>query len=169
MSNLIHTWSDIELEGIVGNRTSSSLHEGSLEITFTVPFQLVNNFSMITIQETLHKTYCKQINHICSRMRSLQSLGPVMVSLNWTVLGTWIGSCQDIMLSQGIAMYIYTLFQNGWTDRAQICGTSHDPREGVWMVWIEKIACKKSFFQNPRNRLKSNNLKVKIEDGREEP
>ena len=103
MSNLIHTWSDIELEGIVGNRTSSSLHEGSLEITFTVPFQLVNNFSMITIQETLHKTYCKQINHICSRMRSLQSLGPVMVSLNWTVLGTWIGSCQDIMLSQGIA------------------------------------------------------------------
>ena len=30
--------------------------------------------------------------------------------------------------------------QNGWTDRAQIlCGTSHDHREGLWMIKISKI------------------------------
>ena len=30
--------------------------------------------------------------------------------------------------------------QNGYTDWTQIlCGTSHDPREGLWMIKIKKI------------------------------
>ena len=35
--------------------------------------------------------------------------------------------------------------QNGWTDRVQIfCGTSRDPREGLWMIKFSKIC----FHQN---------------------
>ena len=30
--------------------------------------------------------------------------------------------------------------QNGWTDRVQsLCGTSHDPRVGLWIIKISKI------------------------------
>jgi len=33
--------------------------------------------------------------------------------------------------------------QNGWTDQAHILrGTSHDPREGLWMIKISKVVSK---------------------------
>ena len=45
--------------------------------------------------------------------------------------------------------------RNGWTDRAQIfCGTSHDPREGLWMIKFSKICLHQNLifenFENPR-------------------
>ena len=37
-------------------------------------------------------------------------------------------------------MFLTNKRQNGWTDRDQIlCGTSRDPREGLWMIKITKI------------------------------
>ena len=37
--------------------------------------------------------------------------------------------------------------QNGGTDRAKIlCGTSHDPREGLWMLEITKFVHKSFWF-----------------------
>ena len=60
-----------------------------------------------------------------------------------------------------ISIYIYfaCLFvvsnkrQNGWTDRAQIlCGTSRDPREGLWMIKFSKICLyQNSIFENFEN------------------
>ena len=46
--------------------------------------------------------------------------------------------------------------QNGWTDRPHIfCGTSHDPREGLWMIEFSKICLHQNSvfenFENPRN------------------
>ena len=38
---LIHTWSDIALKGTIVNQKLSSLHEGSHEITLTVPLKFV--------------------------------------------------------------------------------------------------------------------------------
>ena len=41
----------------------------------------------------------------------------------------------------------------GWTDQAQIlCGTSHDPRNGLWAVKIEKKSSSKFFFENTQIR-----------------
>ena len=55
-----------------------------------------------------------------------------------------------------LAMFVSNKRQNGWTDRAQIlCGTSHDPREGLWRIKISKLASNKIRFslnlKNPRN------------------
>ena len=37
-------------------------------------------------------------------------------------------------------MFVSNKRQNGWTDRAQIfCGTSTDPREGLWIIKISNI------------------------------
>ena len=46
--------------------------------------------------------------------------------------------------------------QHGWTDRTQIfCGTSRDPREGLWMIKFSKICLHQNSifenFENPRN------------------
>ena len=39
-----------------------------------------------------------------------------------------------------ICLFVSNKSQNGWTDRAQIvCGTSRDPREGLWMIEILNI------------------------------
>ena len=39
-----------------------------------------------------------------------------------------------------VCLFVSNKRQNGWTDRAQIfCGTSRDPREGLWMIKILKI------------------------------
>ena len=39
----------------------------------------------------------------------------------------------------GVCLFVSNKRQNGWTDRAQIfCGTSRDPREGLWMIKIKK-------------------------------
>ncbi len=43
------------------------------------------------------------------------------------------------------------------TDRAQFCGTSRDPREGLWMIQFLKICFLQNSvfenFENPRNFL----------------
>ena len=40
----------------------------------------------------------------------------------------------------GVCLFVSNKRQNGWTDRAQIfCGTSKDPREGLWMIKISNI------------------------------
>ena len=72
--------------------------------------------------------------------------------------------------------------QNGWTDRALIfCGTSRDPREGLWMIEFSKIClqqkilkCLKSFFHKSveffvcfsLTMLKKKTFTIEIEDGR---
>ena len=39
-----------------------------------------------------------------------------------------------------VCLFVCNKRQNGWTDRAQICcGTSRDPREGLWMIKILNI------------------------------
>ena len=36
-----------------------------------------------------------------------------------------------------VGMFVSNKRQDGWTDQAHIfCGTSHDPREGLWMIKI---------------------------------
>ena len=39
-----------------------------------------------------------------------------------------------------VCLFVSNKRQNGWTDKAQIfCGTSRDPREGLWMIEILNI------------------------------
>ena len=39
-----------------------------------------------------------------------------------------------------VCLFVSNKRQNGWTDRAQIfCGTSRDPREGLWLIEILNI------------------------------
>jgi len=39
-----------------------------------------------------------------------------------------------------VCLFVSDKRQNGWTDRAKIfCGTSRDPREGLWMIKISNI------------------------------
>jgi len=82
--------------------------------------------------------------------------------------------------------------QNGWTDRAQIfCGTSRDPKEGLWMIKISNICLHQNsisikffkslkiheiFCENPRiifvlfyDVHKENMFTINLEDGREAP
>ena len=82
--------------------------------------------------------------------------------------------------------------QNGWTDRAQIfCGTSTDPREGLWMIKISNISLHQNsifikflkilkiteiFCENPRiifvlfyDLHKENMFTINLDDGREAP
>ena len=54
-----------------------------------------------------------------------------------------------------VCLFVSNKRQNGWTDRAQIfCGTSHDPREGFWMIKFSKICLHQNSifenFENPR-------------------
>ena len=75
--------------------------------------------------------------------------------------------------------------QNGWTDRPTFfCGTLHDPKKDLWKVRILKICFKKpdltkstknrkiryifSYWKEKLLQIKQQ-LKVEIEDGREEP
>ena len=39
-----------------------------------------------------------------------------------------------------VCLFVSNKRQNGWTDRAQIfCGTSREPREGLWIIKISNI------------------------------
>ena len=54
-------------------------------------------------------------------------------------------ACLSVCLS--VCPFVSNKRQNGWTDWAQIfCGTSHDPREGLWIVKIKKIVFKRFLF-----------------------
>ena len=89
-------------------------------------------------------------------------------------------------------MFVSNKRQNGWTDRAQIfCGTSWDPREGLWMIEILNICLyqnsivikffkilkiREIFCENPRiifvlfyDVHKENMFTTNLEDGREAP
>ena len=47
------------------------------------------------------------------------------------------------------------------------CGTSHDPRQGLWVVSIEIFAFKILIFQNPQKKsIKEQQSRVKIAEGR---
>ena len=52
-----------------------------------------------------------------------------------------------------VCLFVSNKRQNGWTDRAQIfCGTSCDPREGLWMIKFSKICLhQNSIFENFEN------------------
>ena len=61
--------------------------------------------------------------------------------------------------------------KNGWTDLAKFfCGTSRDPKEGLWIIEISKICLhQNSFFENfetPRNFIlhKENIFIMEMED-----
>ena len=46
----------------------------------------------------------------------------------------------DLSVCLFVCLFVANKRQNGWTDRAQIfCGTSCDPREGLWMIKFSKI------------------------------
>ena len=51
---------------------------------------------------------------------------------NWQADNLYINlACLSVCLS--VCLFVSNKRQNGWTDRAQIfCGTSCDPREGLW-------------------------------------
>ena len=89
-------------------------------------------------------------------------------------------------------MHVSNKRQNGWTDRAQIfCGTSRDPREGLWMIKISNTCLHQNsisikffkilktheiFCENPRiifvlfyDVHKENMFTINLEDGREAP
>ena len=97
----------------------------------------------------------------------------------------------------GLSVFFVCLFvsnkrQNGWTDRAQIfCGTSRDPREGLWKIKISNICLHQNSIvikflkilkireiccKNPRiifvlfyDVHKKNMFTTNLEDGREAP
>ena len=90
----------------------------------------------------------------------------------------------------GVCLFVSNKRQNGWTDRAQIfCGTSRDPREGLWMIKVSNICLHQNsifikflkilkihefFCENPRiifvvfyDVRKENMFTINLEDGRE--
>ena len=45
------------------------------------------------------------------------------------------------ILCLSVCLFVSNKRQHGWTDQALIlCGTLHDPREGLWMIKISKIS-----------------------------
>ena len=45
-----------------------------------------------------------------------------------------------------VCLFVSNKRQNGWTNRAHIfCGSSRDPREGLWMIKFKKKLCLKVF------------------------
>ena len=91
-----------------------------------------------------------------------------------------------------VCLFVSNKRQNGWTDRAQIfCGTSRDPREGLWKIKISNICpyqksivikflkilkIREIFCKNPRiifvlfyDVHKENMFTTNLEDGREAP
>ena len=89
-----------------------------------------------------------------------------------------------------VCMFVSNKRQNVWTDRAQFfCGTSRDPREGLWMIKISNICLHQNsifikflkilkiheiFCENPRiifvlfyDLHKENMFTINLEDGRE--
>ena len=91
-----------------------------------------------------------------------------------------------------VCLFVSNKRQNGWTDRAQIfCGTSRDPREGLWIIKISNICLHQNsivikffkilkireiFCENPRiifvlfyDVHKENLFTTNLEDGREAP
>jgi len=91
-----------------------------------------------------------------------------------------------------VCLFVSNKRPNGWTDRAQIfCGTSRDPREGLWMIEILNICLHQNsivikflkilkireiFCENPRiifvlfhDVHKENMFTINLEDGREAP
>ena len=52
-----------------------------------------------------------------------------------------------------LSVCLYTInVKNGWTDRAQIlCGTSRDPRKGLWMIknfyFVRFWKCAKKYYE----------------------
>ena len=48
---------------------------------------------------------------------------------------------------RSVCLFASNKRQNGWTDRVQIlCGTSRDPREGLWIIKILKICISKFYI-----------------------
>jgi len=91
-----------------------------------------------------------------------------------------------------VCLFVSNKRQNGWTDRAQIfCGTSRDPRKGLWMIKILNICLHQNsifikffkilkiheiFCENPRiifvlfyDVHKENMFTIYLEDRREAP
>ena len=54
-----------------------------------------------------------------------------------------------------VCLFVSNKRQNDWSDRAQFfCGTSRDPREGLWMIKFSKICLhQNSIFENFENPL----------------
>ena len=91
-----------------------------------------------------------------------------------------------------VCLFVSNKRQNGWTDRAQFfCGTSREPREGLWIIKILNICLHQNsifikflkilkihefFCENPRiifvlfyDVHKENMFTINLEDGREAP
>ena len=91
-----------------------------------------------------------------------------------------------------VCLFVSNKRQIGWTDRAQIfCGTSKDPREGLWMIEILNICLHQNsisikffkilkireiFCENPLiifvlfyDVHKENMFTINLEDGRKAP
>ena len=98
--------------------------------------------------------------------------------------------CLFVCLS--VCLFVSNKRQNGWTDRAQnFCGTSREPREGLWIIKISNICLHQNsivikflkilkireiFCENLRiifvlfyDVHKENMFTINLEDGRETP
>ena len=70
-----------------------------------------------------------------------------------------------------VCSFVFNKRPNGWTDRAKIlCGTSRNPREGLWMIEFFFIKTAKFFglflFYNVH---KDKMFTIEIEDGAKRP
>ena len=83
------------------------------------------------------------------------------------------------ILCLSVCLFVSNKHQHGWTDQAHIlCGTLHDPREGLWMIKISKISLQQSsifikFKKSTKflllffwNVYKEKIIPIEIEDGR---
>ena len=63
--------------------------------------------------------------------------------------------CLSVLSWVFACLFVSNKHQNDWTNPAQIlCATSHDPREGLWMIKIKKLVSNKILFSlnwKPRN------------------
>ena len=113
------------------------------------------------------------------------------ISKNEQILHLYINlACPFVCLS--VCLLVSNKRQNGWTDRAQIfCGTSRDPREGLWKIKISNICLyqnsivikflnilkiREIFCKNPRiifvlfyDVHKEKMFTINLKDGREAP
>ena len=72
---------------------------------------------------------------------------PDQIKSNQQFAHLYISTC---LVCLSVRLFVYIQCQSSLTDLAQIlCGTSNDPKEGLWMVKITKIGVQK-FLEDGR-------------------
>ena len=98
-----------------------------------------------------------------TRIRSLENKAKEQEKQLVSQVNLYINlACLSVCLF--VCLFVSNKRQNGWTDRAQIfCGTSRDPKEGLWMIKISNICLHQNLiFIKFLKILKSTKFFVKI-------